>query len=217
MVRQQDHPDDYIYDEQPTCRSRRHEPGTAPLRAPGIGICPICRDFAEETLVELPALYELCADALRPAQPAERAGRPRQRGTVVRDAVASMQAEILDMLAAWCALVTTERGVLGPNELDIRKVVGFLAVHLHWLCRHPAAPDLVDELTDLTDAANTALRPETTFRVAAGTCLREDCDRTVYTEAHREGTEPYEVSCEAGHVWAPEHWMSLRRRQNDSH
>ena len=133
---------------------------------------------------------------------------------MLRDAVVSVRSEILGVLAAWCGLVTTERGVLGPDELAIRKLVGFLAIHLHWLCQHPAAPDFVDELTDLADAANEAMRPETGFRVAVGTCLRPDCDRTVFAEAHREGAEPYEVSCEAGHVWAPEHWLALRGRRN---
>jgi hypothetical protein len=216
------HPDDNGHDDQPTCRSRRHEPGKAPLRASGIQICSICRDLAESALIELPELFELCAHALdlRPNGPRERVSGNRPHGIVLRDAVVTARSDILGVLAAWCGLVTTERGVLGPDELDIRKLVGFLAIHLHWLCQHLAAPDFVDELTDLTDAATQAMRQESTgFRVAAGTCLRGDCDRTVYAEAHREGTEPYEVSCEAGHVWAPEHWLSLRGKPtgpNDS-
>jgi len=217
MVRQQDHRDDNGHD-QLTCRSRRHEPAKAPLRAPGLGICVACRDIGEETLVELPTLFELCAHALdlRPNEPMERVSGHRPRGIVLRDTVVSVRSEILGVLAAWCGLVTTERGVLAPDELDIRKLVGFLGIHLHWLCQHPAAPDFVDELTDLTDAANEAMRPDTGFRVAVGTCLRPDCDRTVYAEAHREGAAPYEVSCEAGHVWAPEHWLALRGKQNGS-
>jgi hypothetical protein len=214
MVRQQDHRDDT--DDQPTCRSRRHEPGTAPLRAPGLAICAACRDVAEETLIELPELFELCAHALdlRPTEPRERVSGHRPRGIVLRDTVVSVRSEILGVLAAWCGLVTAERGVLAPDMLDIRKLVTFLAIHVHWLCQHPAAPDFVDELTDLTGAAAEAIRPETGFRVAVGTCLRPDCDRTVYAEAHREDADPYEVSCEAGHVWAPEHWLFLRGKRN---
>lgn len=210
------HQDDSGHDDQPTCRSRRHEPGQAPLRASGIQICSICRDLAESALIELPELFELCAHALdlRPNGPRERVSGNRPHGIVLRDTVVTARSDILGVLASWCGLVTTERGVLGPDELDIRKLVGFLAIHLHWLCQHLAAPDFVDELTDLTDAATEAMRQETGFRVEAGTCLHPDCDRTVYAEAHREGTEPYEVSCEAGHVWAPEHWLSLRGKQN---
>ncbi len=217
MVSQLNHTDDSgQLDDQLTCRSRRHKPGEAPLLAPGLCVCPDCRDAAEETLVELPALYELCAHALdlRPTEPRERVSGHRPRGIVLRDAVVSVRSEILGVLSAWCALVTAERGVLAPDGLDIRKFVGFLAVHVHWLCQHPAAPDFVDELTDLTEAADEAMRPETGFRVAVGVCLRSDCDQTVYAEAHREGDAPYEVSCTAGHVWAPEHWLLLRGRRN---
>lgn len=216
MVSQHNHPDDSGHYDQPTCRSRRHKPGEAPLLAAGLRVCVECRDVVEETLIELPTLFELCAHALdlRPTEPRERVSGHRPRGIVLRDSVVSVRSEILGVLAAWCALVTAERGVLAPDAMDIRKLVGFLAIHLHWLCQHPAAPDFADELTDLTDAANEAMRPETGFRVAVGACLRPDCDRTVYAEAHKEGDEPYEVSCEAGHVWAPEHWLLLRGRQN---
>jgi hypothetical protein len=214
MVRRQDRRDDRGHDDQPTCRSRRHEPGQAPPLAPGIGICAPCREIAEKTLIELPALFDMCAHALdlRSNQPRERVSGHRPRGIVLRDAVVSVRSEILGVLAAWCGLITTERGVLGPDELAIRKLVGFLAIHVHWLCQHPAAPDFVDELTSLVDAATEAMKPETGFRVAVGTCLSPDCDRLVYAEAHREGADPYEVSCEAGHVWAPRHWLELRGR-----
>lgn len=214
---QADHRDDPRHDDQPTCRSRRHKSGEAPLLHPGLCICAACRDLAEETLIELPALYELCAHALdlRPNEPRERVSGTRPRGLVLRDSVVSVRSEIIGVLTAWCGLVTSERGVLAPDGLDIRKLVGFLAIHLHWLCQHPAAPDFVDELSDLTDAANQAMRPDTGFRVAVGACLRPDCDRTVFAEAHREGAAPYEVSCEAGHVWAPEHWLALRGKNGN--
>ena len=216
MVRQQDHRDDHRTDDQPTCRSRRHEPGRAPLLATGMGICPACRDLAEKALVELPGLFDLCAHALdvRPTGLRERVSGHRPRGIVLSDAVVSVRSEILGVLAAWCGLVTAERGVLGPDEPDVRKLVGFLAIHLHWLCQHLAAPDFVDELTDLTDAGNEAMQPEIGFRVAVGACPHLGCDRTVYAEAHREDAAPYEVSCESGHVWAPKHWLSLRGKRN---
>jgi len=216
MVRQQDHRDDSGHDDQPTCRSRRHEPGTAPPLAPGLGICSLCRDLTEKTLIELPALFEMCAHALdlRPNEPRERVSGHRPRGIVLRDAVVSVRSDILGVLAAWSGLVTVERGVAGPDELAIRKLVGFLAIHVRWLCQHPAAADFADEVTGLADAANEAMRPDTGFRVAVGTCLHPGCDRTVYAEAHREGAEPYEVSCEAGHVWAPRHWLALRGKRN---
>lgn len=214
MVRHEDHRDDSGQDDPPTCRSRRHEPGRAPELAPGLGICPLCRDLTEKTLIELPALFEMCADALDP-----RSNEPRERsaghrpGGFVRDAVVSVRSEILGVLAAWSGVVTVERGVAGPDELAIRKLVGFLAIHVHWLCTHPRAADFADEVTGLAEAVTEAMRADAGFRVAVGTCMHPGCDRTVYAEAHREGAEPYEVSCEAGHVWAPRHWLSLRDKQ----
>lgn len=198
------------------CRSRRHLAGDPPPLAPGLSVCAACRDVVEDALIELPALFELCAHVLdlRPNGVRERVSGHRPRGIILRDAVVSVRSEMLGVLAAWCGLVTAERGVPSPDELAIRKLVGFLGIHLQWLCEHPAAADLVDELTDLTTAANEAMRPDTGFRVAVGTCLHPGCGRAVYAEAHREGAEPYEVSCEAGHVWAPEHWLALRGKQN---
>ncbi|WP_154814178.1 hypothetical protein [Actinophytocola xinjiangensis] len=197
---------------QQTCHSRLHKSGEAAPLVPGLCLCAACRETVEKTLIELPTLFDLSTGDLdlRPKGMRERVSGHRPRGIILREAVVSVRSEILGVLAAWCGLVTTERGVDGPDELSIRKLVGFLAIHLHWLCQHPAAPDMVDELTDLSTAVDAALRPETGFRVAVGTCLHEECGRPVHAEAHREGAQPYEVSCEAGHVWAPEHWLALR-------
>jgi hypothetical protein len=207
------------YGDQPTCRGRRHEPGTAPLLAKGLCVCPACRDLAEEILIELPSLFDMCAHVLdlRPNGFRERVSGHRPHGIVLRDAVVSVRSEILGVLASWCGLVISERGVPGPDELAVRKLVGFLGIHLQWLFQHPNAPDLVDELTELSEAVSAALRPDTGFRVAVGICPMAECGRTVHAEAHREGAEPYEVACEAGHVWAPEHWLSLRgKREKDN-
>ncbi|MCT2583744.1 hypothetical protein [Actinophytocola gossypii] len=203
----------------PRCESRRHdEAGPAPV-VPGLRICADCRDRIEDELVALPALFEMCAYMLDPRPHhlmRERVSGHRPRGIALREAVVTVRTEIFGVLASWCSLVSNEREVPGPDELAVRKLASFLAIHLHWLCAHPAAPDLVDELTDLANAVSEALRPNAGFRVAVGECLHPGCDRTVHAEAHREGGEPYEVSCEAGHVWAPEHWLSLWAQQNRS-
>jgi len=217
MVRQPDHRDEKGYGDQPTCRSKRHEPGTAPLLAAGYDICPVCREFAEKALIELPTLFDMCAHALdlRSNGLRERVSGHRPRGIELRDAVVSARSDILGVLATWSGLVTVQRGVAGPNELAVRKLVGFLAIHINWLCEHPTAADFVDDLIGLTESAHEAMRPDTGFRTAVGPCLHPDCDLTVYAEAHRDGAEPYEVSCEAGHVWAPRHWLALRGRQHE--
>lgn len=203
--------------DAPACLSRRHHDELAPTRvAPGLRICAGCRDQVEDELVELPALFEICAYMLtpRPQRMRERVRGNQQHGIVLRDAVVSIRSEILGVLASWCGLVSSEREVPSPDELAIRRLASYLAVHLQWLCGHPAAPDFVDELTDLSSSVNEALRPGVGFRVPVGRCLRPGCDQVVHAEAHREGGEPYEVSCEAGHVWAPEHWLSLWGQQN---
>jgi hypothetical protein len=194
-----------------TCGSRRHEPDEAVPPAPGLRVCAACRDVAEETLIELPALFDMCAFVLdpRPNDPSEWISKIRPQAISLCDAVVEVRSEILGVLTAWSGLVITERRVPGPDELSIRKLVGFLGIHVHWLCRHPTAPDLVDELVALTATVNAAVRPAVGFRAAVGTCLRPGCGRTVYAEAYREGLEPYEVACDAGHVWAPERWLSL--------
>lgn len=204
-------------DDQPTCHSRLHEPGKAPVLSPGAFICPACRDLTETALVELPALFALCAHAVDLRPPSERpvaANGHRPHGVGLRDSAVSMPGRILGMLSGWCGHVSAERGVLVPDPLDVRKLVGFLAVHVDWLCRQPVAAEFATELADLTEAANEALRPDAVVRTAVGACPHPGCPETVHAESHREGGRPYEFSCAAGHVWAPEHWMSLRGREN---
>lgn len=207
--------DDGNGDEPLACGSRRH--GDRVPVASGMRICAECRDQVEGVLVDLPVLFEMCADMLdpRPHWIRERVSGRARRGIVLRDAVVSVRTEILGVLVSWCGLVAGERDVPGPEELTIRKLVHFLAVHLHWLCAHPAAADLVDELTGLAAAVDEALHRETGFRARVGECPHPGCSEFVYAEAHREGGEPYEVSCAAGHVWAPERWLLLWGKQNE--
>lgn len=199
---------------QAACGSAHHDGGMPVRPAPGQRICAGCRGRVEERLVELPALFELCADMLasRPQWIRERPGGQARRGIVLRDAVVSVRTEITGVLRSWCELVAAERAVPGPPEVTVRGLVRYLAVHLHWLCGHPAAPRLVDELSRLTEAVDEALRPDTGFRVPVGRCPHPGCTECVYAQAHRADAEPYEVSCAAGHVWAPRRWLLLRGR-----
>ncbi|HYQ70245.1 hypothetical protein [Actinophytocola sp.] len=192
--------------DQPTCRSRRHEPGETCPVLPGLHVCAACRDVAEETLVELPALFDLGAYA---APPPDWVNETWPYGAILCEPAISVRAEVLAVLASWCGRVMGERRVGGPAESDIRRFVGFLGIHLHWLCRHPAAPDLVDDLAYLSASVSAAMRPDTGFRAAVGSCPHPACERPVHAEAYLEGAEPYEVACEAGHVWAPERWHAM--------
>jgi hypothetical protein len=198
------------------CRSRRHAHGGNPPRVvPGIELCGECRDRAEESLVELPELYEMCAYVLDPhrPQPRERVSGSRPHGIVLRDAVVTVRSDILGVLASWCGLVTTERGVAGPDELSIRRLTSFVQVHLTWLVAHPAAADFADELGDLADAAREVLAPDTDVEFDLGPCPRPGCAWTVRAEGH----PPRRIRCDAGHEWPPEQWLLLLGRLDQRH
>ncbi len=191
----------------------RHDGDATPPRvAPGRRICLDCRDRVEEDLIELPGLYELCAYMLDPRhhhQMRERVNGHRPRGIALNDTVVTIRSDILGVLASWCALVSNERGVTGPDELSIRRLTTFLAIHLNWLTEQPVAPDLVDEIAALSRSANEALRPSAGRSLELGRCARPGCDRAVRAEGHAEGDPPYQVRCDAGHVWTPDQWLQL--------
>ncbi|HEV2778610.1 MAG TPA: hypothetical protein VGX25_04345 [Actinophytocola sp.] len=174
-----------------------------------------CRDRLENDLVGLPTWYESCADYLdyRHHRFVERVNGRQPRGIVLSDAVVTIRSDILSTLASWCSLVVDERGVVGPNQLDIRALATFLVIHFTWLTAYPAAPDLVDELADLTEAARGVVLPSNHFRTEVGVCDQPGCGQMVYAESYSEEDQvPYRVACEAGHAWPPDQWLLLRGR-----
>jgi hypothetical protein len=195
------------------CRSQRHD-GIASRTIDGLRICVECRDRAEESLVELPQLYDMCAymlDARRP-QLRERVSGHRPHGIVLRDAVVSIRSDILGVLASWCGLVAGERGVPGPDELSIPRLSTFVLVHFGWLTAHPAGAEFTDELATLAERARAVLTPEPVTPIALGPCPRPGCGWTL----RAEGLPPKRISCEAGHEWPPEQWLLLRSGSIDS-
>jgi hypothetical protein len=180
-------------------------------------ICVGCRDQLEEDLIELPGWYDLCAHALDLSGPpqSERVSGSRPRGIVLRDAVVAVRSEILGVLASWCGLVAGERGVAGPDELSIRKLTKFIAIHLNWLVAHTAAADLVDEVSVLVASARKVVRPDEGVRVELGRCARPGCDEPVVAESGTENQLTYRVACDAGHVVRPDEWLLLRDHRGD--
>lgn len=194
-------------EEGALCLSQRH--GGIPSRTvPGLAICAECRKDAEESLLELPVLYDMCAYVLdaRHTQPRERVSGRRPGGIVLRDAVVSIRSDILGVLASWCGLVTSERGVSGPDELSIPRLSTFVLIHFGWLTAHSAGPDFADELTLLADRAREVLQPEPRAEMDLGPCTHPGCGWTVRAEGH----PPTRVRCDAGHEWPPEKWLLLR-------
>ncbi|MGB3442447.1 MAG: hypothetical protein WBA97_27210 [Actinophytocola sp.] len=195
------------------CRSQRHG-GVASRTAAGLSICTECRDEAEENLVELPQLYDMCAYMLDVPrqQPRERVSGHRPRGIVLRDAVVSIRSDILGVLASWCGLVASERGVTGPDELSIPRLSTFVQIHFGWLTAHPAGADFTDELAALAERARAVLTPDPLTVMPLGPCPRPGCGWTLRAEGH----PPKRILCEAGHEWPPDQWLLLRGGRLDS-
>lgn len=200
-----------------TCGSRRHHGQDDPPRVGrGLQICVDCRNQVEEHLVGLPEWYEICAHMLDICRPQlrERVSGHRPHGIVLRDAVVTVRSDILGVLASWCGLVVGERGVPGPDELSIRELVTFIAIHLNWLTEHLAAPDLVDELEELSRAARAVVQPSNGSHVELGHCAESGCDAVVRAE-RPNGQDQDRVACDAGHVWRPEQWLLLKGHQHE--
>lgn len=201
-------PDRVHEDDRELCLSQRHR-GVLPDAVVGLRICTGCREQAEENLVELPELYNTCAYALdvRPTKPQERVRGHRPRGIVLRDAVVSIRSDILCVLASWCSLAATERGVPGPDELSIPRLSSFTLIHFGWLIAHPAGADFTDELAELVDRARAVLAPEPAPESSLGPCPRPGCGWTLHADEH----PPKRIHCGAGHEWPPEQWLLLLR------
>jgi hypothetical protein len=194
------------------CRSLRHKDALYPAELSGRRtICAGCRERLEEDLLELPALYELCAHMLdlRRHHLGERVGGHRPRGIALNEAVVTVRTDILGVLASWCGLVSVDRAVPGPDELGIRQLTTFLTIHLGWLSEHPSAPDLVDEVMEIATSAQELLRPRAGSPLTLGQCARPGCEEVVRAEGYVDGEPPYRLSCAAGHAWAPNEWLLL--------
>lgn len=111
----------------------------------------------ENDLLGLPAWYETSSDYLDPRKGFSEQRNTRRKGLVLNDLIVTVRSDLLSTLASWCDLVVSERGVTGPNLLDVRQLATFLIIHFTWLTAHPAAPDLVDQLGGLTAAARDAV------------------------------------------------------------
>lgn len=194
------------------CRSLRHKDTLYPPELSGTHtICAGCRERLEEDLLELPALYELCAHMLDPRRQhlGERVSGRRPRGIALNEAVVTVRTDILGVLASWCGLVSVERAVPGPDELGIRQLTTFLTIHLGWLTEHPSAPDFVDEVVDISTSAQELLHPSTGGPLTLGQCARPGCEEIVRAAGYTDGEPPYRLSCAAGHAWAPDEWLLL--------
>ena len=149
------------FDDVPSCRSRCHEGTRPPAVMAGRRLCAGCRERAEEDLVELSMLYELCTFALelRDHDLGARSGNGCPQGLGSDHLAVAIQADGLAMLASWCGVVAGARGVTPPSTPGARRLTTFLAVHFDWLTRHPSAAEFADELGELASALRDTLEP----------------------------------------------------------
>lgn len=190
-----------------SCRANPNRNGTATASQS----CTGCGRRAEQALQELPRLHRECEAALLP-----RATGLRQKvsgsvpsGIALNETAVQARADIVAVLASWSALVVGERQVRAPGSRSVDHLSAFLVRHLDWLLAHPAAADLVAEVTALADSARRATHPGPAS-LNLGRCVRPGCTGTVYST--RRPHEGPQVRCEAGHDWPSNQWLLLAKR-----
>lgn len=173
----------------PTC------PTTTPAAAPtggncrgcqprhahdGLRICLYHRDRLRRDALALPDLWRDLGTALSRAGTGhgERVTGTPTRGLVLNEAASDARAHLRDVLAAWCQLVTDERGLTAPPA-DPPAMAAHIAAHTDWLAAHPAAGDACDELHDLATGRARAIAYPSGNRVfQVAPCPMTDLDRT---------------------------------------
>lgn len=118
-------------------------------------VCVGCRLTLETALAQLPALIcELETTAARQNVQGQHDGR----GSVEKPLplhVGAMEAlrHIRAVIVSWSALVHEEKPAPLPSDTTPQGLAPWLGEHCGWLSRHPAALDIVDEITGAHDRA----------------------------------------------------------------
>ncbi|SEG87422.1 hypothetical protein SAMN05216223_11893 [Actinacidiphila yanglinensis] len=198
---------------------RCHEEAGAGERGTPSGpvLCGRCVERLRTDLCRVLALHEDAEQALvrTPASLRQRVSGSRSVGIVLDDESVAVRSAIRALLLSWTRLVADERGVRGAGDTEVRGLLRFLAGHLDWLARHPAAPDLADEVADLLASAGvrTGAVPEPVAPL--GPCPQPGCGGTLRAPGAPAGGEPPAarlVRCEYGHGVSPRQWFLLAER-----
>ncbi|TNM32371.1 hypothetical protein FH715_07505 [Streptomyces sedi] len=117
-------------------------------------------------------------------------------------------------LASWAGLVAEEHRLARPAR-DVSALSRYLCRHIEWLSRHPAAGELVDEISELTRKAHEVAYSERVRRVSLGRCPAPGCDGELVAQMRsRDDVTPSEIACSVSsqHAWPATSWARLARQ-----
>jgi hypothetical protein len=170
----------------------------------------------EHDLASLPKLHAECGRALAHCSPRtmERVTGSPAGGIELNDDAVQARSAIGRFLVRWSGRVVLERGVARPSARGHAALATFLGQHVDWLLAHPAAGQLAGELRKLArDAHQASRRDLAPRRVELGSCVHPGCDSVMSSSTPVGGVHSsMQVTCEAGHSWAPDQWLILARR-----
>ncbi|MEU9498211.1 hypothetical protein [Streptomyces sp. NPDC048196] len=191
---------------------------TAPLDH-AAQLCPACTGGLDVRLAELPGLYLLLADQLRPG-----AGRSDGPVALVREAPLPVREDVLDMRAAGGMVTTLEswreamqeaRGwgqpaCTGSIERRIMAAARGLQLNLDWIAAEfEAAGDLAREIRALTGQVNALLDPAPRT-LSVGTCAADLGQGDICDAPLRVPAGTTTVRCRrCGTNYPPHTWMTL--------
>lgn len=181
----------------------------------GIRLCTSCRNLLAGRLASVPRLYRACEQALEVRrQHSIRVVRGRRPTGICLDYLTvAVRSDTICLLSSWCELIVDERGVTGPDDLDVSTLTSFLQAHLDWLATHAVAADFAHEIADLAADASRTLNPVQVRTINLGLCTRDGCGRMIRASISTvsQGSIP-QVRCGAGHTWQPRQWLDLRHQ-----
>jgi hypothetical protein len=196
-----------------SCRSSRNG-GVG--ESAGSSLCTACGERLANDLLNLPALYSDCNRDTGSKVVHVIRKVPRKGGTteLMNPAAADARSAILAVLASWAGLVADERRLRPPGR-NLEELTRFLHRHVDWLTRHPAAPEMANEIQDLTRTARNIAYPSSARQVYLGCCPEGDCAGDLFA-LMRPCSDPLpaEIVCSLSpdHSWPITWWTKLARQ-----